>query len=298
MRYFTFPAVIILLTCEIVYAAEANRCERLFHDPAGIATCNTLSGMDGGLSDEELRERVSKLVYGVSADELERELAKQEVEKKRQQAEDEVNLQKNDQCYRLFNDPLERETCRTLRMLTYRNRTDDEMRKDVREYLSSKNIDIEKERKAAIDAELKRKDYDAWVQRSAREEEKRRAEQEKLEKQEAVARARRQKAAAVALDDQLASGAVGFLFRSWEKGGFGNVLIIRFIIQNNTATALKDFDIACNARANSGTLLGSPRATLYERIEPGARRAFSLNMGLIHSQAARVSCGVAKWLPA
>lgn len=156
-------------------------------------------------------------------------------------------------------------------------------------------MDVEKQRKAAIESEEKRMNYDIWLQKTAIEEDKRRKAEAVQQERAAVEREKKRMDAKRALDARLKEGAIGFSFSSWERSGFGTILIIHFILQNNTSTSRKDFEVECDTKGNSGTLLGSPRKTLYERLEPGARRAFSLNMGLVHSQTARTSCAVIKW---
>lgn len=244
--------------------ANPARCEKLFKELAAIATCITISSMSGGaLSDEELRDTVSRQINSLSPEKFEKEAAKREEERRKAEAEREAALIKTDQCYRLFVESSERESCRILRMVSISERTDDEMREAVRERLERERKEDE-QRKASLEAEKRRNAGAAEADR------KRKAETEA----------------------KLKRGPIGFALNRWELGGFGTVMIIRFTLQNNTGTPQKDFVIGCNTHGNSGTQLSALQRTLYERLEPGARRFFELNLGAVNSQSARASCGV------
>ena len=128
----------LLVACCILPASAQNsgQCEKMFKEPAEIATCNSVSSLRGGaLSDEELHLIVRRTLYGLNAEELAQEAAMREAEQRKAEADREAELVKTDQCYRLFTNPAERESCRTLRMITLQERTDDEMRNAVRERL-------------------------------------------------------------------------------------------------------------------------------------------------------------------
>ncbi len=269
-----------------VSADDAGRCARLFDEQPAIDTCNTLANMSAGkLSDSDLRERVSQSIYGMSAEDVEKDRPRREEAKRKAVAEKEAAaLAEDPQCYRLFVEPNERKECRLLGALTSRQRTDDEMREAVRARLGSIRIDEEHTR-AAIQAEQKRK-----------EEEK--AAEEKRKRAATVAEQRRKdesKRASERIDARLRQGPIGFALKGWELGGFGNVMTIHFALQNNTSKPQKDFVISCETHGRSGTLLSRPRVALYEALQPGTRRAFELNMGFVHSQSARASCSVVKW---
>jgi hypothetical protein len=80
----------------------------------------------------------------------------------------------------------------------------------------------------------------------------------------------------------------------WSKGGFGNVMLLnQFSIFNAGNRSVKDFRIACELYAPSGTRVGKTDATLYETVRPKQTRTFKqLNLGLIHSQSAQASCQI------
>ncbi len=271
---------------QTVSADDTGRCARLFTEQPEIATCNTLANLTAGqLSDGDLRERVSQSVYGMSAEDLEKDRPRREEARRKAAAEKEAAaLAEDPQCYRLFVEPNEREECRLLGALTSRQRTDDEMREAVRARLGRIRIDEEHTR-AAIQAEQKR-------------EEEERAAEERRKKAAMVEEQRRKdesKRASERLDAQLRQGPIGFALKRWELGGFGTVMTIHFTLQNNTSKPQKDFVISCDTSGKSGTLLSRPRVALYEALQPGTRRAFELNMGFVHSQSARASCSVVRW---
>lgn len=78
---------------------------------------------------------------------------------------------------------------------------------------------------------------------------------------------------------------------SWQKGGFGSVMLVKFTIKNTAPIDIKDVSIRCEHSAPSGTLIDSNEHTVYEIFKSGAtRRLPKVNMGFIHSQATSSSC--------
>lgn len=79
----------------------------------------------------------------------------------------------------------------------------------------------------------------------------------------------------------------------WKKGGFGSIAIMNFTISNQNNFAVKDVTVRCKLTAPSGTELSTISGTIYQAIDPKATKTFNdVNMGFIHSQSARSSCGV------
>jgi hypothetical protein len=248
-------------------ADNVEQCRKLFKELASIATCNTISSMRGGaLSDEELREIVSRQIYSAKPEEVEREALQKELERRKAEAESEATQKKSNQCYRLFVDPSEHESCRILRMLSISERSDDEMRQAVKERLAREQRE-EEQRKTALEAEKKRRVVAVEAERRRKNE----------------------------VDAKLKKGPIGFTLNRWELGGFGRVMIVQFTLQNNTGIPQKDFVISCRTHGNSGTQLDAPRGTLYERLGAGVKQSFELNMGIVNSQSARVSCNLLEW---
>lgn len=79
----------------------------------------------------------------------------------------------------------------------------------------------------------------------------------------------------------------------WSKEGFGNVMVADFTVTNPTQFAFKDFKIKCTHYAPSGTEIDHNTRTIYEIVEPKSEKVIrQMNMGLIHSQAARSACEI------
>lgn len=77
------------------------------------------------------------------------------------------------------------------------------------------------------------------------------------------------------------------------KAGFGNVLMIDVTLRNDSLSNLKDFQITCQSKGNSGTVMDSNTRVLYEVVDARTSRTFSkVNMGFLHSQAASTDCSV------
>jgi hypothetical protein len=80
---------------------------------------------------------------------------------------------------------------------------------------------------------------------------------------------------------------------NWSKSGFGNVMIADFTIKNPTPYRFKDFEVKCTHFAPSGTVIDSNTRTIYEIVEPqSTKRIKQMNMGFIHSQAAKSGCEI------
>lgn len=244
------------------WADNGARCAGLFTDLSARATCVTILNMNSQeYSDDALRDKISQMVYGVSYAEMEARHAKQEAEVQEAAAAEQARALKHDQCQRLFVDSEELETCKTLRMLSMSQRSDDQMREEVAQRV----------------AQLR----------------KEKADQERVQQKAQRART----AAAAGRDAKLRQGNTGFEMLRWELGGFGTVMQVRFILQNNTASSQKDFVIRCDTYGESGTRLSAVQKTLYQSLAPKARRTFDLSLGFVNSQSARASCGVVKSAP-
>jgi hypothetical protein len=80
---------------------------------------------------------------------------------------------------------------------------------------------------------------------------------------------------------------------SWKKGGFDNVMIGTFTIQNANDFGVKDVVISCEHFAPSGTLIDRNTKTVYQAIKAKSSVTVKdFNMGLLHTQAAKSSCAV------
>ena len=59
---------------------------------------------------------------------------------------------------------------------------------------------------------------------------------------------------------------------TWEKGGFGSVLVADVTLTNKSAYPIKDVELFCALVAESGTELGRQRHTIYNRSPPRRRK--------------------------
>lgn len=55
---------------------------------------------------------------------------------------------------------------------------------------------------------------------------------------------------------------------TWHKGGFNNVMIATFALQNNNSFGVKDIVVRCEHYAPSGTLIYTNTRTIYQAIKP------------------------------
>jgi hypothetical protein len=84
----------------------------------------------------------------------------------------------------------------------------------------------------------------------------------------------------------------------WYKEGFGSVMIADFTVKNPTQYSFKDFEITCTDSGPSGTVIDSNTRTIYEIVEPISTKVIKrVNMGFIHSQAARSKCEITDLVP-
>lgn len=85
--------------------------------------------------------------------------------------------------------------------------------------------------------------------------------------------------------------AISIANMRWHKGGFGSVMIADFTLENVSTLALRDFEIECEVRGNSGTVIGTERVTVFDTLGPQTTRTFrDVSVGFIHSQAQRAHC--------
>jgi hypothetical protein len=245
-----------------------DQCHRLFVDLEERKACKTLRMLSMSRRSDvqmvaEVRQRLGKAP--VSDDER-LAIAQAESEYKKSaaaiaHAEAEKQKAEERQCQRLYRAEEERTACDTLRMISMRKRSDDQMREEVAQRV----------------AQLR----------------KEKADQERVQQKAQQARI----AAAAGRDAKLRQGKTGFEMLQWELGGFGTIMQVRFILQNNTASSQKDFVIRCDTYGESGTQLSAVQKTLYQSLVPRARRSFDLSLGFVNSQSARASCGVVKSAP-
>jgi hypothetical protein len=80
---------------------------------------------------------------------------------------------------------------------------------------------------------------------------------------------------------------------TWKKAGFDNIMQATFTITNTNAFPVKDIEVLCEHSANSGTVIDSNRRTIYDIVPANGKRTFKdFDMGFIHSQASKTSCGI------
>jgi hypothetical protein len=80
---------------------------------------------------------------------------------------------------------------------------------------------------------------------------------------------------------------------SWEKSGFGSVMVADFTFKNPTPYRFKDVEVTCNHFASSGTKIDSNTRTIYEIVEPKSTKVVkNMNMGFMASQVATSSCEI------
>jgi hypothetical protein len=80
----------------------------------------------------------------------------------------------------------------------------------------------------------------------------------------------------------------------WHVETNGTMVLDAFTLSNTTEYELKDFVVGCDARGNSGTIIATPRATLYEVLAKGQEMKFASVVleGIYPDQATTTSCRV------
>ncbi len=77
------------------------------------------------------------------------------------------------------------------------------------------------------------------------------------------------------------------------KGGFGNVLISDFTINNASDKPIKDIKIRCSLYAKSGTFLQTLDNVIFDIFPANnKKRIKEVNMGIMNTQTERVNCEV------
>jgi hypothetical protein len=79
----------------------------------------------------------------------------------------------------------------------------------------------------------------------------------------------------------------------WRKGGFDNIMLATFTLNNKSRFNVKDITVRCEHAAPSGTTIDSNRGTIYEVVKAKSKKTVrEFNMGFIHSQARSSGCVV------
>lgn len=80
---------------------------------------------------------------------------------------------------------------------------------------------------------------------------------------------------------------------SWQKGGFGAVMIATFVLKNVNEVAVKDIEVTCEHSGNSGTMIDTNKRTIYEILKAkSSKTVTNFSMGFVHSQATKSSCSI------
>jgi hypothetical protein len=79
----------------------------------------------------------------------------------------------------------------------------------------------------------------------------------------------------------------------WYKTADDTVMEANFTVKNESNYNIKDFEIRCTHFAKSGTEIDHNTRTIYDVVKAHSVKKFpNFNMGFIHSQAVRSSCGI------
>lgn len=80
----------------------------------------------------------------------------------------------------------------------------------------------------------------------------------------------------------------------WKTGGFDSVMVLAKIsIENKNTENVKDFEIECVHSGPSGTVIDRNKKTIFQVLPAGKTTTLKeVNMGFIHSQAAKSSCSI------
>ena len=79
----------------------------------------------------------------------------------------------------------------------------------------------------------------------------------------------------------------------WYKGGFDSVMFLNAKIKNTGTRDVKDIEIECTHKSNSGTRIDSNKKIIYELVKAGKTISVDkFNMGFVHNQAKSTSCEI------
>ena len=78
---------------------------------------------------------------------------------------------------------------------------------------------------------------------------------------------------------------------TWDKTGFGSVMLANFEITNSSFYVIKDIEVTCILYAKSGTSLGKNTKIIYDIIPRNSKKDFKeVNMGFMHTQVEYAGC--------
>lgn len=80
---------------------------------------------------------------------------------------------------------------------------------------------------------------------------------------------------------------------AWRRDGFGTVGIATLTVTNSNEFSIKDIALKCSFYAKSGTEVSTAKHTIYDTMKAKSKKTFKeVNIGFIHSQAARGGCSL------
>ena len=80
---------------------------------------------------------------------------------------------------------------------------------------------------------------------------------------------------------------------SWQKAGFGAIMIARFTIHNDNPMPLKDIEVTCSSSGPSGSVIDTNSRTVYDIVnQKSFLQIDDLNMGFVRTEAVDSKCRV------
>jgi hypothetical protein len=80
---------------------------------------------------------------------------------------------------------------------------------------------------------------------------------------------------------------------SWEKDGFGSIMMARFILHNDNPMPLKDIEVTCSSSGPSGSIIDTNSRTVFDVVrQKSFLEVDKINMGFIRSEAVETKCRV------
>ena len=80
---------------------------------------------------------------------------------------------------------------------------------------------------------------------------------------------------------------------SWQKDGFGTIMMARFVVHNDNPMRLKDIELTCSSSGPSGSIIDTNTRTVFDIVgQKSFLQVNKLNMGFVRSEAVETKCRV------
>jgi hypothetical protein len=80
---------------------------------------------------------------------------------------------------------------------------------------------------------------------------------------------------------------------SWQKEGFGAIMMATFVLHNDNPMPVKDIEVTCSSSGPSGSIIDTNSRTVFDVVRQNSfLQVDKINMGFVRSEAVETRCQV------